>query len=164
MSGQKVNVAEYLFTRLYQLGVKDLHGVPGDFNLVALDYVEPCGINWVGNCNELNAGRVIADLFVWDDWLIYLRICCRRIWSTVGYGRFGDNIRGGRQVISLPLGDDLELMRHRTVLSQRDSWVLCRVLPCCTHCWNAQESSSKEWHASASHGVSFILLSEGNSC
>jgi pyruvate decarboxylase len=57
MSSQKVNVAEYLFTRLYQLGVKDLHGVPGDFNLVALDYVEPCGINWVGNCNELNAGR-----------------------------------------------------------------------------------------------------------
>jgi hypothetical protein len=57
MSSQKVNIAEYLFNRLYQLGVKDLHGVPGDFNLVALDYVEPCGINWVGNCNELNAGR-----------------------------------------------------------------------------------------------------------
>ena len=56
MSVHKVNVAEYLFTRLHQLGVKDLHGVPGDFNLVALDYVEPCGINWVGNCNELNAG------------------------------------------------------------------------------------------------------------
>ena len=59
MSRQKVNVAEYLFTRLHQLGVKDLHGVPGDFNLVALDYVEPCGINWVGNCNELNAGWLI---------------------------------------------------------------------------------------------------------
>lgn len=58
MSSQKVNIAEYLFTRLHQLGVKDLHGVPGDFNLVALDYVEPCGINWVGNCNELNAGRL----------------------------------------------------------------------------------------------------------
>ena len=57
MNSPKVNVAEYLFTRLYQLGVKDLHGVPGDFNLVALDHVEPCGINWVGNCNELNAGR-----------------------------------------------------------------------------------------------------------
>jgi hypothetical protein len=56
MSSQKVNIAEYLFTRLHQLGVKDLHGVPGDFNLIALDYVEPCGINWVGNCNELNAG------------------------------------------------------------------------------------------------------------
>lgn len=56
MSNKTVNVAEYLFTRLYQLGVKDLHGVPGDFNLVALDYVEPCGLNWVGNCNELNAG------------------------------------------------------------------------------------------------------------
>lgn len=58
MSGHKVNIAEYLYTRLHQLGVKDLHGVPGDFNLVALDYVEPCGLNWVGNCNELNAGTM----------------------------------------------------------------------------------------------------------
>ncbi|THY25787.1 indole-3-pyruvate decarboxylase [Aureobasidium pullulans] len=62
MSNATVNVAEYLFTRLNQLGVKDLHGVPGDFNLVALDYVEPCGLNWVGNCNELNAGYA-ADAY-----------------------------------------------------------------------------------------------------
>ncbi|KAG9856867.1 pyruvate decarboxylase, partial [Aureobasidium melanogenum] len=62
MGGHKVNIAEYLFTRLHQLGVKDLHGVPGDFNLVALDYVEPCGVNWVGNCNELNAGYA-ADAY-----------------------------------------------------------------------------------------------------
>jgi pyruvate decarboxylase len=26
------------------------------FNLVALDYMEGCGLKWVGNCNELNAG------------------------------------------------------------------------------------------------------------
>lgn len=62
MSRNTVNIAEYLFTRLYQLGVKDLHGVPGDFNLVALDYVEPCGLNWVGNCNELNAGMIALRL------------------------------------------------------------------------------------------------------
>jgi hypothetical protein len=29
--------------------------VPGDYNLTFLDYVEPAGIHWVGNCNELNA-------------------------------------------------------------------------------------------------------------
>jgi len=52
-----VNVAEFLYTRLRQLGLKDLHGVPGDFNLLALDFVEPCGLTWVGNCNELNAGQ-----------------------------------------------------------------------------------------------------------
>lgn len=49
-------VAEYLFKRLHQLGVGSIHGVPGDYNLTLLDYVEPSGIHWVGNCNELNAG------------------------------------------------------------------------------------------------------------
>ena len=51
-----VDVAEYLFQRLKQIGCSSIHGVPGDFNLVALDYVPKVGLNWVGNCNELNAG------------------------------------------------------------------------------------------------------------
>ncbi|KAH7043989.1 thiamine pyrophosphate enzyme [Macrophomina phaseolina] len=51
-----VKLAEYLFTRLKQLGVGSIHGVPGDFNLELLDYVEPSGLHWVGNANELNAG------------------------------------------------------------------------------------------------------------
>ncbi|KAK1982856.1 thiamine pyrophosphate enzyme [Colletotrichum cereale] len=51
-----VKLAEYLFTRLHQLGVGAIHGVPGDFNLHLLDYVEPAGLLWVGNANELNAG------------------------------------------------------------------------------------------------------------
>ncbi|KAM3069965.1 hypothetical protein ACMFMG_003999 [Clarireedia jacksonii] len=51
-----VDVAEYLFTRLHQLGVKSIHGVPGDYNLVALDYIPKVGLKWVGNVNELNAG------------------------------------------------------------------------------------------------------------
>ena len=51
-----IDVAEYLFTRLHQLGIRSIHGVPGDYNLVALDYIPNCGLNWVGNCNELNAG------------------------------------------------------------------------------------------------------------
>ncbi|KAI4154329.1 MAG: hypothetical protein LQ340_001740 [Diploschistes diacapsis] len=49
-------LAEYLFSRLKQLGVDSIHGVPGDFNLRALDYVAPAGLDWVGSCNELNAG------------------------------------------------------------------------------------------------------------
>ncbi|KPI42241.1 Pyruvate decarboxylase [Cyphellophora attinorum] len=53
---ETVKIAEYLFTRLRQLGVGSIHGVPGDYNLTLLDYVEPSGIHWVGNCNELNAG------------------------------------------------------------------------------------------------------------
>lgn len=33
-----------------------MHGVPGDYNLVALDYLPKAGLSWVGNVNELNAG------------------------------------------------------------------------------------------------------------
>jgi len=39
----EMDLAEYLWTRLYQLGVRSLHGVPGDYNLEALDYVEKAG-------------------------------------------------------------------------------------------------------------------------
>ncbi|KAK0380019.1 pyruvate decarboxylase [Colletotrichum limetticola] len=48
-------IATYLFTRLRQLGVGAIHGVPGDYNLDLLDYVKPSGLTWVGNANELNA-------------------------------------------------------------------------------------------------------------
>ena len=51
-----IQLANYLFTRLKQLGVQSIHGVPGDYNLALLDYVSPQGLRWVGNCNELNAG------------------------------------------------------------------------------------------------------------
>ncbi|CAI7584758.1 unnamed protein product [Penicillium pancosmium] len=51
-----MHLAEYLFRRLYELKIRAIFGVPGDFNLVALDLVEKCGLKWVGNANELNAG------------------------------------------------------------------------------------------------------------
>ncbi|KAF2815436.1 pyruvate decarboxylase-like protein [Mytilinidion resinicola] len=51
-----VDVAEYLFTRLRQVGIESIHGLPGDYNLAALDYIPKAGLRWVGNCNELNAG------------------------------------------------------------------------------------------------------------
>ena len=53
---QTIDLAEFLFRRLYQVGLRAIHGVPGDYNLTALDYVKPAGLEWVGNCNELNAG------------------------------------------------------------------------------------------------------------
>ncbi|KAF2758197.1 pyruvate decarboxylase [Pseudovirgaria hyperparasitica] len=53
---EPVDVAEYLFRRLHQVGVRSVHGVPGDYNLVALDYIPKNGLKWVGNVNELNAG------------------------------------------------------------------------------------------------------------
>ncbi|KAF2838508.1 pyruvate decarboxylase [Patellaria atrata CBS 101060] len=51
-----VDVAEYLFRRLHEVGVRSVHGLPGDYNLVALDYIPKNGLRWVGNVNELNAG------------------------------------------------------------------------------------------------------------
>jgi pyruvate decarboxylase len=49
-------MTEYLFTRLHQLGVRSVQGVPGDFNLPALDYIESTGLKWAGNSAELSAG------------------------------------------------------------------------------------------------------------
>lgn len=50
-------VSDYLLDRLTELGVDQLFGVPGDFNLFFLDHVlDHPKIDWVGNTNELNAG------------------------------------------------------------------------------------------------------------
>ncbi|KAJ5365648.1 hypothetical protein N7517_008534 [Penicillium concentricum] len=51
-----MHLAEYLFHRIHELGIRSIFGVPGDFNLTSLDYIVPCGLNWVGNVNELNGG------------------------------------------------------------------------------------------------------------
>jgi len=52
-----ITVAEYLLTRLEQLGVKSMFGVPGELNLAFCDIIEDFKkITWVGTCNELNAG------------------------------------------------------------------------------------------------------------
>ncbi len=51
-----VAVSEYLFRRLHEIGIRSVHGVPGDFNLVAIDYLRKTGLRWVGSVNELNAG------------------------------------------------------------------------------------------------------------
>lgn len=55
---QPIDVSEYLFRRLYEVGVRSVHGVPGDYNLVALDYLHKSGLQWVGSVNELNAGEL----------------------------------------------------------------------------------------------------------
>ncbi len=50
-------VGDYLLDRLHELGVTEIFGVPGDFNLRFLDHVVAHdGVRWVGGANELNAG------------------------------------------------------------------------------------------------------------
>ncbi|KAE9404020.1 pyruvate decarboxylase [Gymnopus androsaceus JB14] len=55
-NAEDIFVGSYLLARLSELGVTSMFGVPGDFNLGFLDLVEDHPtIDWVGNCNELNA-------------------------------------------------------------------------------------------------------------
>lgn len=50
-------VGDYLLDRLAELGVSDVFGVPGDYNLEFLDHlIAHPTIRWVGTANELNAG------------------------------------------------------------------------------------------------------------
>ena len=50
-------VIEYVLGRLKDIGVGDIFGVPGDFAFPVQDaIVSHPDINWIGCCNELNAG------------------------------------------------------------------------------------------------------------
>jgi TPP-dependent 2-oxoacid decarboxylase len=52
-----VTIVKHLGNRLRELGVTDLFGVPGDFNLSLLDALVSTGhFRWHGSPNELNAG------------------------------------------------------------------------------------------------------------
>lgn len=52
----KITVAEYLLNRLKEMSIHSIFGVPGDYNLSFLDFIEDFpGLKWIGNCNELNA-------------------------------------------------------------------------------------------------------------
>jgi len=50
------NVSRYLVSRLHELGITNIFGVPGDYVLDFLDEVVASPVRWVGTCNELNAG------------------------------------------------------------------------------------------------------------
>ncbi|KAF5360435.1 hypothetical protein D9756_004751 [Leucocoprinus leucothites] len=51
-----ITIGNYILTRLAQLKVTKMFGLPGDFNLGFLDLIEEHpDIDWVGDCNELNA-------------------------------------------------------------------------------------------------------------
>ncbi|ODQ82345.1 hypothetical protein BABINDRAFT_158962 [Babjeviella inositovora NRRL Y-12698] len=56
-SGDLIPLGEYIFRRISQVGTKSIFGVPGDFNLNFLEHIYSVkGLNWIGCCNELNAG------------------------------------------------------------------------------------------------------------
>lgn len=55
MMSSEITVAEYLLTRLKEIGVDHLFGVPGDFVLGFFNQVLKSELKYVGTCNELNA-------------------------------------------------------------------------------------------------------------
>ena len=47
---------QYVLSRLRQLGITDIFGVPGDFAFPINDQIcEDKGLRFIGSCNELNA-------------------------------------------------------------------------------------------------------------
>lgn len=58
----EATVATYLLSRLKEAGLKHTFGVPGDYVLTFMDRLIDSGINFVGTCNELNAGYA-ADAY-----------------------------------------------------------------------------------------------------
>lgn len=53
----KIKVSDYLFKQLNQLGIKDVFGVPGDFNFnLCTAVLDNPSLKWIGCTNELNAG------------------------------------------------------------------------------------------------------------
>ncbi|MFH1394574.1 MAG: thiamine pyrophosphate-binding protein [Candidatus Omnitrophota bacterium] len=55
-------VADYLIHRLYEIGIKHIFGVPGDYVLEFFQCLEDSPIKVITNCNELNAGYA-ADAY-----------------------------------------------------------------------------------------------------
>ncbi|OJA07786.1 hypothetical protein AZE42_06734, partial [Rhizopogon vesiculosus] len=54
--GESITISDYILKRLEQLDVTSIFGLPGDFNMPFLDFIEDHPtIQWIGNCNELNA-------------------------------------------------------------------------------------------------------------
>jgi indolepyruvate decarboxylase len=51
-----MTVNNYIIQRLQDIGIDHVFGVPGDYVLDLLDVLTKSPLNWIGNCNELNAG------------------------------------------------------------------------------------------------------------
>lgn len=55
-SSCKLPLSEYIFRRIASLGIHNIFGVPGDYNLSFLEHLYSVPeLSWVGCCNELNS-------------------------------------------------------------------------------------------------------------
>jgi TPP-dependent 2-oxoacid decarboxylase len=59
MENQTYTISKYIIKRLEEVGLKHMFGVPGDYILDFIDDITDSSIQWIGNCNELNAGYAV---------------------------------------------------------------------------------------------------------
>ncbi len=62
MHSHQYTIGKYLYSRLEQLGLGHIFGVPGDYIFDLLHLAPESGIKYIGTCNELNAGYA-ADAY-----------------------------------------------------------------------------------------------------
>ncbi len=62
MNTQHYTIGRYLMQRLEQLGMQHIFGVPGDYIFDLLHLLPETNIQYIGTCNELNAGYA-ADAY-----------------------------------------------------------------------------------------------------
>ncbi len=55
MTNAEITVADYLLSRLKEIGVDHIFGVPGDFVLGFFNQILESEVKYIGTCNELNA-------------------------------------------------------------------------------------------------------------
>ncbi len=57
----QITIADYLLSRLKELGIEHVFGIAGDYNLMFLEHIiEDPDLTWIGTCNELN-GAYASD-------------------------------------------------------------------------------------------------------
>lgn len=125
-------LVSYLYIRLRQLGIDSVFGVPGDYNLISLDYLEPAGLKWIGDANELNAGECSFGELFCTYTNNHPRLRSRRVCS---HQRRRSNY------------DDL--WSRRALCYQRDCWILCRICASRTYCRISFHSLAAKWHGPA---------------
>ena len=106
-------VIQHVLSRLHDLGVKDVFGVPGDYAFPVNDAV--CSdprLRWVGCCNELNAAYA-ADGYARIRGLAALS-------TTYGVGEAQRDQRHRRRLCRAP--NDISFGRHAGQQSAGGAW------------------------------------------
>ncbi|GBF23016.1 indolepyruvate decarboxylase [Candidatus Gastranaerophilus sp. (ex Termes propinquus)] len=105
----KQTIGQYLIQRLSELGIAHVFGVPGDYNFNLIDAIEENpSTDWIGCCNELNAGYAADG---------YARVKgMGAVLTTYGVGELSViNAIAGAYAESLPVINIVGMLRKSTI-------------------------------------------------